>query len=367
MELREVREKWGDWKVEIVDGNRSVSRCWIVDRQMRIGRCSVKVGGIAGVGTDCEYRNRGLARQVMEGSVEWMKREGYDASFLFGIQDFYHRFGFVTCMAERRLYLDTRSAERAENKGRIRPMKKDDIPQIARIYNRNNACRTGSVVRNSRIWRGFPMGSQFGVDAAVRVVVDDRDRVRGYVVYDPVENRVRAAEVGGDGEEVFSAILHFMARRAVRLRREQVSLSIPVDHPFARFCRNFGCRDSTHFSRNAGAMGRMIDLRSCLEKVIPELASRWGRDERDVTLDIATDIGSCALCWEGDRLLVKEARGMGRRVRLGQDGLMALMMGYLAPEDLKMAGKLSASQGISPLLERLFPLQQAHMWWPDRF
>lgn len=206
MERREVREKWGDWKVEIVNGERSVSRCWIVDRQLRIGRCPVKVGGIAGVGTERDYRNRGLARQVMEGAVELMKREGYDASFLFGIQDFYHKYGFLTCMAERRLYVDTRSAERAENKGHTRPMKKGDIPQIARLYNRDNACRTASVVRDPRKWQGFRMGAQFGVDAAVQVVVDDRNRVRGYVVYDQVEHRVRAAEVGGDGEVVFNAI-----------------------------------------------------------------------------------------------------------------------------------------------------------------
>jgi hypothetical protein len=50
MKLNEVKGDHG-WKVEIVKDDQSISRLWIVDRQMRIGRCPVYTGGIAGVGT----------------------------------------------------------------------------------------------------------------------------------------------------------------------------------------------------------------------------------------------------------------------------------------------------------------------------
>ncbi|MFH1567284.1 MAG: GNAT family N-acetyltransferase, partial [Gemmatimonadota bacterium] len=85
MELRETKVPKG-WKVEFVHEGVSVSRAWVVDRQMRIGAAVLRVGGIGGVGTEEEYRRRGLARQVLERCVELMTREGYDASFLFGIQ-----------------------------------------------------------------------------------------------------------------------------------------------------------------------------------------------------------------------------------------------------------------------------------------
>jgi predicted acetyltransferase len=365
MELREERGN-GEWKVEIVEGGKSISRLWIIDRVMRIGSCAVKTGGIGGVGTDREYRMQGLAKQVLEGGVELMKRERYDASFLYGIQDFYHRFGYVTCMPERRLYVDTRAAERAENRGKVRRVKKEDWPQIVRIYNRDNARRTASVVRDPRKWDRFPMGSQFGVDAQVWVAVDERDRVKGYIAIDASEQRARAAELGGVGEDLFHTLLKFMASQAVKLRRQELSLSIPVDHPFALFCRNFGCRESTHFGRNGGAMGRIINLDSLMEKVLPELEERWGYGDREVGVDLITDLGNCSLKWEQGKLGLGEDR-KGSAVRLHQEALMLLLMGYRTPSDLLVEGRIKGGRRVLPLLERLFPLQQAHMWWPDRF
>jgi predicted acetyltransferase len=144
MKLNEVKGDHG-WKVEIVKDDQSISRLWIVDRQMRIGRCPVYTGGIAGVGTNPEFRNQGLSRRVLEASVELMRRENYDASFLFGIRDFYHKFGFGTCMPERLLHLDTRDAERAEKSLAMRSMRRSDFAQIARLYNRDNAERTASA------------------------------------------------------------------------------------------------------------------------------------------------------------------------------------------------------------------------------
>jgi predicted N-acetyltransferase YhbS len=91
MELSYTQEKAG-WHVQVRDGDRSVSGLHIIDRELRIGSSVVRVGGIGCVGTEREYRGRGLARQVIEASMELMRRERYQASFLFGIQDFYDKY-----------------------------------------------------------------------------------------------------------------------------------------------------------------------------------------------------------------------------------------------------------------------------------
>ena len=362
--LNEIKTAEG-WRVEIVKDDRSISRLWIIDRQMRIGSCPVYTGGIAGVGTDEEYRNQGLSRRVMQASLALMQRESYDASILFGIEDFCHKFGFATCMPERRLYLCTRDAERAQKHLRIRAMRPADLAAIKRIYNRDNAARTASVVRD-RTWKPFAMGSFFGIEARIQVVLDDKDRVVGYLAYDEVSRHCRAAEVGGRGDEVFSTILQCRARRAVELRKEQLSFSLPVDHPFARFCRQYGCRDSTHFDRNAGPMGRLIAVDSFLVKILPVLAERWGTADRALVLGFKTAIGSCAIGWHRERLQRLDISHGALSVRVDQDALMQLAMGYLTAGDLKAQDKLRASSGALALLEQLFPQQTAHMWWADR-
>jgi len=352
--------------VELVEGERPISWCSVVDRSLRIGKSVVVAGGIGGVGTLREFRRRGYSREVMERAVALMLREEYDISFLHGIQDFYHKFGYATCMAEHEFSLETRDAERVRGGTRVRSIKKGDIPQIARIYNRDNAERTGSAVRDPHSWKGLQLGTWWSIRAGVRVVVDRQDRVKGYVAFDDVEDCCRAGEIGGQGEEVYAAILGFLARRGVKLRREQVWVNAPADHPFAVYCREFGLRLHTLYPRNEKPMGRIINLSSCMKKIKPELKNRWGMGKRRDFLCFATDIGGVTLQWDGEKLFVGEEE-KGKKIRLRQEHLMQLLMGYVRPGDLVTRGRISIPRGKGELMDRLFPLQQAQLWWADRF
>ena len=302
----------------------------------------------------------------MEAALALMVRERYDISFLHGIPDFYHKYGFVTCMAEHEFWLDTRDAERAPQGAKTRRMKKGDLAQIVRIYSRDNATRTGSALRDLSTWQGFKIGTWWTLPAQVRVVVDGGDRVIGYVVYDDVDDCCRAAEVGGRGEDVYAAILRFLALRGVRLRREKVWANLPEDHPFAAYCREYGMRLNTQYPRNGRGMGRIITLDSCMERLLPELARRWGGDDRGDSLCIRTDIGAGTLSWQQGKLVFAGRRNR-EEAQLSQEHLMQLIMGYVRPGDLVDRGRMVVPARKSELLERLFPLQQAQLWWADRF
>ncbi|MFH1568265.1 MAG: GNAT family N-acetyltransferase, partial [Gemmatimonadota bacterium] len=327
----------------------------------------LRVGGIGGVGTEEEYRRRGLARQVLERCVELMTREGYDASFLFGIQDFYHRFGFATCMAEQELVIDTVAARRAEKRLRVRPMRRNDLPSLVRIYNRDNAERTASCVR-PRSWGGFTRGTWWGVAAWPRLAVDRADRPVGYVTCDAVPERCKVAEVGGRGDDAHHTLLHLLSRRARSLGVEQIQISAPPDHAFALFCRGFGCRTHSLCPRNGGPMGRIIHLRPFLTRLAPVLASRWASEERELVL--ATDLGTCALVRDrgrsGVQVAARHARG-ALRVSLPQDALMQLACGYRSAAACWESGQLAGSAAARHLAAQLFPVHEGHMWWSDRF
>jgi len=355
------------WKVEILHDGKSISRLWIVDRRMRIGAASVLIGGIAGVGTDGEHRKRGLALRVLHRSLQLMQDEGYDASFLFGIENFYHGVGFATCMPEHGFSIDIRAAETVRSSLRTRPMKATDLRAIGKIYERHNQLRTASVVR-PRSWLGFPMGSGFDVPAAVQVVHAPcaQSRVLGYVLYDDVSDRCRVAEVGGTGDDVNGAIVGFLAQRAVKLRRERVSASVPADHPFAIYCRRIGYRDETRYPRNAGPMGRAVDITRFFMALAPELARRWPANALE-QLSIRSDNGTVTLLRRRGVITVREGSS-GRPLRVSDAALlMQLAMGYRDADDAIGAGTLSGNRAQLELARALFPLQVAHMSWPDRF
>src|SRR5215211_2455125 len=76
------------------DGHE-VSRALIVPLLMRIGKAVVRMDGIGGVGTDEPFRRRGYSRRVMVAAVDAMRSGDAALSTLYGIQDFYPKFGFV--------------------------------------------------------------------------------------------------------------------------------------------------------------------------------------------------------------------------------------------------------------------------------
>jgi hypothetical protein len=46
---------------------------------------------------------------------------------------------------------------------------------------------------------------------------------------------------------------------------------------------------------------------------------------------------------------------------------MLLALGYQTVDDLQIQGQLKAGKEARAIMARLFPLQTAHMSWPDRF
>ncbi len=95
------------------------------------------------------------------------------------------------------------------------------------------------------------MGSGFGVPAAARVVhaPGAEERVLGYVLCEESNDRCRVAEAGGSGDNVNAAIARFLGRKAVQLRREWITASLPTDH-------------SLHCSAGASAIGTRRDTRT---------------------------------------------------------------------------------------------------------
>lgn len=282
------------WTVELGDPGNIISSCSIVDCRMRMGTATFEVAGIGGVDTRPEYRQRGYGRRVVDASLKLMRREDYLVPFLHGIQDFHNRFGFITCMTEHAFSVTTRDAERSKGNLRTRKMREADLPAITRIYNHDNAQRTGSAVRQAGRFNGFDKGSGWDIPAVTQVIIDNEDNVSDYMVYNDVQYECRASEVGGQGRELFRTILAFLARRVLLLRREHLWVNAPDDHPFAIYCRDFGMRLRTLYPRNEKAM-RIIDLNACFQAILPDLSRRWDPQQRNQNLSFYTDIGRVAV------------------------------------------------------------------------
>ena len=102
-------EGWG-FDIERRLEGEPIARVIIADRRMRIGCAQVRMGGIGGVWTDPQHRKQGHMRAVMNRAVQFMRDEGFEVSLLFGITDFYPRWGYATMIPDQRLTIATESA-----------------------------------------------------------------------------------------------------------------------------------------------------------------------------------------------------------------------------------------------------------------
>ena len=372
MKIDRLSQTDGVWKIVLsTEDEQDISRLWIHEYQMRFGTAQLKMGGIAGVGTKEKHRNKGYSRRVMEDSTAFMTENGFDVAMLFGIPDFYPKFGYATVLPETWVELDTEKAQAAESTYQIREFETEDVPKILALYAANNAERTGTPLRDETRWKDFKMGSDFGVVADPFVVLDEANEVIGYFVCDDTEEKCVLCDIGFQDRTIFETIVRFLADRAKRIGAAQIECSMPADHPFAIFCRRYGCRTDIQNPKNRGGMMRIINQSSTLKGITGELEKRLRRSAHlsqwSGKILISTELGQDCLGIDRGRVVHTSSKANAFHLEVPQDKLIQLMMGRRSIEDLAVESDVSVTGGIVPILETLFPLGYPHVWWPDRF
>ncbi len=365
-EMRVTEEEYGSHHELLLDG-QSVSGLSVIDRTMRIGASPVHMGGIGGVWTDRAHRNKGYARQVLEHSNVWMEAHDYDCATLFGIPDFYPKFGYAVCLPDCRVEVRTRNAERAALTLTARPFTPEDLPALREIYAENNADLSGSMVRGDKT-SFFRKGSDYEGKPEGFVFADSAGAIQAYAGRDKSEDHVTIFEVGARRPEYYGDIARWAADRAVELRVEHVTFCLPPDHLCAARLSLYGAKQTLRFARSGEGMGRLLNLSRFLEKTLPEWTRRASATQGlapGTALRLETDIGGATLRWTGEAVSL-EAAQPSATVRLPQWRLMQLAMGYYGAE-LAFSFPEVQAEGDLSLFRALFPRRLPYMWRADHF
>ena len=353
-----------------------VSTITLREYQMRFGSAPLKMGGIAGVGTKEEHRNKGYSRHVMEHTMTFMNENKFDVSMLFGIPNFYHKFGYATAIPETYVEFDTKDVPAAVSTYQVRRFQTEDTPKVVELYSTNNAERTGTSLRTGIGWKEFTRRA--GIVPDPYVVLNEADEVIGYFVCnhdntkkDMIDQSCTLFDIGFQDRTIFETIVHFLAYSVNYTSAERIICAIPADHPFAIFCRRYGCRTNTYTPKNHMGMMRIINQSSTLEKITGELEKRLQRATEPSQwrgkILISTDLGQDCLEFDQGNVAYTNSQANAFHLEMPQDKLIQLMMGRRSIEDLAVEPDVWVNVGIIPVLDALFPLGHSHVWWSDRF
>ena len=144
--------------VEDTRTGKIVSCLNLIPQTWTYGGIPFKVGRPELVGTQPEYRNRGLVRLQFEVIHQWCLERDYKVQAITGIPYYYRLFGYEMCLnlgGGRTGYLPQvpRLKEGESEPYLIRPATEADIPFISQLYNLSCQRSIVSCVWDEALWR----------------------------------------------------------------------------------------------------------------------------------------------------------------------------------------------------------------------
>ena len=358
-------------------GGRDASRHTVVNYRVRIGAAAFRMAGIAGVGTESEFRMKGYARRVLEHSLAWMDARGYDISMLFGIPNLYTKFGFATCIRETGFTISLAHAAAVRGTLAVRPGRPADLPEIMKLHREANKLLAGVADRDAAAW-----GRVMAAVAANCVVAPATGRIGGYafigggnwyadMLVRNNEKQLIVPEVICRDAPAADALISFLGTRARGDDKADVLCACPAVGTFAETCFERGGRRFEYITPNGGGMARIVNLRSFCRRITPELSRTLAASNlanASIALHLATDAGGLIIAAASGRLHAEPAALPPRgTIIMPQAVLVKLVFGYDHPERILARAGLRLRRAERQFICTLFPRRQPYFWALDRF
>ena len=265
------------------DHEAPVSQLALLTMDLRFGAVALPVEGYEGVSTPPEHRRRGYMERLFHRSLD-RARQRVSVACLYGIDDFYPRFGFVSCVAfsELRLYLADAHRLGQVVDGAVRAGSSADLPAMRTLFNQVHATRPWSVARGPT-WDRLPQTREWDTGSEIHLA-ERAGALQGYLVIRPPmfgwrERRFQLREIVARDTASASALLAYALQRARQLHYDRIVFHEPPDSTVARVARAVGCEVVSRYSAAGGGMARILDRGRFVDGIAWELTRRAGAAE----------------------------------------------------------------------------------------
>ncbi len=333
---------------------------------LRLGEARLKTGGLGWVTTAGHHRHKGFARELIRESLQYMARHGYHLSMLFGIPNFYQRFGFTTSLADYTTVLTAREAAEVEQPAyRLRKSKPGDIRAIQKMHNANDADIACSLVRT-----GAHIANRWNVFGDSRVLTNAQGKVVAYFMPQSGEEVLRIMELGVTDRLSCGALLHACAQMAGQEHVGRLQFDAPPSHPFIQYLVQFKSTHQMRVQRNEGGMMAFVNLPETLEMLLPEWENLvQGTAVHEEHVEVTLLIERSPYRVRAHRGAIDIAPGVSgkNKVSLSSAEFMHLVTGYRYCEEILSVRRRTLTASARTLLHTLFPKRTPFVWAIDRF
>lgn len=298
--------------------------------------------GVAGITVPPEARGKGIARVLMERTLELIHERGAPVSTLYpATQTLYRRVGYEQAGHSFLITLPTLCIDPSSRAARVRRMRPDDLPRIKELHRAYASAMNGWIDRDDAMWQRIfePRGHK----SDTFVAESDSGAVTGYAVLKRRHDDPPGAHGRKDIDVTdFVFTTESAGRRLLAFLRDHESTVTNIRLVGGPWKPELYLLKEQRFSVTLKDywMLRVVDAKSAFEsRTFP------GHLRARVELDLADEHFEhnnkrLTIDFEGGRAAVEPGAGSGA-VRCDIRALGALFTGFVSPRTLAFTGAIS--------------------------
>ncbi|MEC1969777.1 GNAT family N-acetyltransferase [Bacillus cereus] len=345
--MKESHEIYG-----IMEGEDLAAKLHLIPFHIYIGKEKFKMGGVAGVATYPEYRRSGYVKELLQHSLQTMKKDGYTVSMLhpFAVS-FYRKYGWELCANLVTCHM-TKSdlVMKKQVNGTVKRFNKENHPEeVEKLYEVFAERFSGMLVREKNWWLQAVYD-----DLTLAIYYDENKRAAGYMLYKIENYKMTVEEFVPLHNEARNGLWNFICQHDSMIK--ELEMTVSENEPLLYSLQE--PRVKTEIKPYF--MGRIVDV----EQFLKQYELNWNNVQQEVILHITDAFAP----WNNvtvrlanhEITIVEETTEKG--IKLDINALSAIMFGYKRPLELNELELISGSDEAIRSIENLVPVRKPFIY-----
>ncbi|WP_242261401.1 enhanced intracellular survival protein Eis [Bacillus cereus group sp. BfR-BA-01453] len=345
--MKESHEVYG-----IMEGNDLAAKLHLIPFHIYIGKEKFKMGGVAGVATYPEYRRSGYVKELLQHSLQTMKKDGYTVSMLhpFAVT-FYRKYGWELCANLLVCHL-TKSdlVMKKQVNGTVKRFNKENHPEeVEKLYETFAERFSGMLVRNEKWWLQAVYD-----DLTLAIYYDENKTAAGYMLYKIEKSKMTVEEFVPLHNEARNGLWNFICQHDSMIK--ELEMTVNENEPLLYTLQE--PRVKTEIKPYF--MGRIVDV----EQFLKQYELNWNNVQQEVILHITDSFAP----WNNvsvrlvnyEITIIEEP--MDKGIKLDINALSAILLGYKRPLELNELELISGSEEELQAFEKIVPVRDAFIY-----
>lgn len=345
--MKESHEIYG-----IMEGEDLAAKLHLIPFHIYIGKEKFKMGGVAGVATYPEYRRSGYVKELLQHSLQIMKKDGYTVSMLhpFAVS-YYRKYGWELCANLVTCHM-TKSdlVMKKQVNGTVKRFNKEKHPEeVEKLYEVFAERFSGMLVREKNWWLQAVYD-----DLTLAIYYDENKRAAGYMLYKIENYKMTVEEFVPLRNEARNGLWNFICQHDSMIK--ELEMTVSENEPLLYSLQE--PRVKTEIKPYF--MGRIVDV----EQFLKQYELNWNNVQQEVILHITDAFAP----WNNvtvrlanhEITIVEETTEKG--IKLDINALSAIMFGYKRPLELNELELISGSDEAIRSIENLVPVRKPFIY-----